>query len=335
MKVTRADVAKRAQTSAAVVSYVLNGGPKPVAPATRARVEAAIQELGYRPNRVAQALRRTRSGFLGLLMPDGGNPFFAELAHAIETEAARRGKLLFLLHSNGREEGERLAAMGDVRAEGVLWVPRHESPSNALALADAPCPVVVIDRVPPEATSGHDSVAVDHHEGARLATSHLLGHGFRQVSCLSGPSETVVGRERAAGWRQALRDHDITAEAWEVSSDFTPDGGRLAGAQLLDRLTLPAAVFVASDRQALGLLRAVRDRGLDVPRDVAIVSFDGTDVSAYTTPPLSTMRQPLSLLAAEALTLMEERIRDPYRPARHVSLPAEPIFRSSCGCEQK
>ncbi|MCW3819670.1 LacI family transcriptional regulator [Micromonospora sp. DR5-3] len=334
MKVTRADVARRAQTSPAVVSYVINGGPRSVAPATRARVEAAIRDLGYRPNRVAQALRRTRSGFLGLLMPDGGNPFFAELANAIEAEAARRGKLLFLLHSDGGEEGERLAAMGDVRAEGVLWVPHHESPSTASTLANSPCPVVVLDRVPADAAAGYDSIAVDHYQGARLATSHLVEHGYRQVSCLSGPSETIVGRDRTAGWRQALADHGITEGVWDVPADFTPEGGRAAGNKLLDRLTFPAAVFVASDRQALGLLRAVRDRELDVPRDVAIVSFDGTDVSAYITPPLSTMRQPLPALAAGALTLLEERIRDPYRPARYIALPAEPVFRTSCGCGQ-
>lgn len=333
MKVTRADVAKRAQTSPAVVSYVLNGGSRPVAPATRERVETAIRELGYRPNRVAQALRRNRSGFLGLLMPDGANPFFAELANAIEAEAAKRGKLLFLMHSDGdtERERERLAAMGDVRAEGVLWVPHHEQSTPV----QAPCPVVVLDRVP-DTTLAPDSVAVDHQGSARVATAHLVEHGHQVIACLSGPGDTAVGRERTAGWREALKDAGLTvSDELEVEAPFTPEGGWRAGNTLLDRLKTPAAIFVASDRQALGLLRAIADRGLRVPEDVAIVSFDGTDDSAYTVPPLSTVRQPLAALAAQALDVVEARIRDADRPAQHIRLAAEPCFRTSCGCGHK
>lgn len=189
-KVTRDDVARLAGTSTAVVSYVINNGPRPVAPATRERVLAAIKQLGYRPDRVAQAMASRRTDLIGMIVPDARQPFFAEMAHAVEQAAAERGKMVLVGNSDYRDEREvhYLRAFLGMRVSGLILVSQGPS-ERAAAEIEAWDARVVLLHERPEAI---DDVAVvtDDVGGAQLATRHLLEHGNAYVACLGGTEET-------------------------------------------------------------------------------------------------------------------------------------------------
>lgn len=215
-KVTRDDVARLAGTSTAVVSYVINNGPRPVAPATRERVLAAIKELGYRPDRVAQAMASRRTDLIGMIVPDARQPFFAEMAHAVEQAAAERGKMVLVGNSDYLDDREvhYLRAFLGMRVAGLILVSQGPS-ERAAAEIDAWDARVVLLHERPEAI---DDVAVvtDDIGGAQLATRHLLEHGHAYVACLGGVESTpAVGdpvADHVEGWRRAMLESGRSVE---------------------------------------------------------------------------------------------------------------------------
>ncbi|WP_432560849.1 LacI family DNA-binding transcriptional regulator [Kineococcus sp. SYSU DK003] len=321
-RVTRADVARYAGVSSAVVSYVVNDGPRPVAEATAARVREAIRVLGYRPNVSAQALRRGSSRLLGHVVPDLGNPLWAEFSLAVDDVASRRGYGVLLASSEGGA-GDEHRRIETLTARGVdaIIVTSVMARPDLVARAELPVPVVLLNTFfeVPE----FPSLGVDAFGGAHAGTTHLLGHGH-------GPVGLVIGGEsgelREQGWRRAAHDAGV-AEGPIARGEFSRRGGYAAGLQLLGGPARPRSVFVASDLQAVGVLRAVFELGLRVPHDVAVVSFDGTVETEFTNPQLTTVRQPVAAMAEAAVA----RALDGGSAARQV-LPAELVVRASCGC---
>lgn len=314
-RVTRADVARHAGVSTAVVSYTLNDGVKKVSDATRARVLEAVRVLGYRPNAAARALKIGSTAQLGLVIPGVLNRFFAELADHAEREAAAHGLALVVTSArNGMPAA--LGHLASRQVDGVLVV----GGVDAAILAAAEIPVVLLDQV--HAVDGVAGIGADRYGGARLAVEHLLGHGHRRVGFV-GPASGTDGRAR--GWADALAEAGAAADPL-IESDFTRAGGYAAGRRLAAMSGRPDAVFVASDDQSIGVLLALHEAGLSVPGDVAIVSFDGSQEAAYCWPPLTTAAQPL----AEMVRLAVERVIDPS--PGYVELPTRLVVRRSCGC---
>jgi LacI family transcriptional regulator len=326
--VTRKDVARYAGVSTAVVSYVVNGGPKKVAPATEAKVQDAIRVLGYRPNAAARALKLGSSETLGLIVPDNSNPFFSLLAHAVEDAAADLGYALVLTNSDGNLAKERrnirnLAArqVDGVLLASVLFEPDLED----LEKADIPSVLMNHGRE----AAGFNSIGVDLAAGARTAVEHLLGHGHTRIGLAMGTnvSGEVDGRER--GWLEALRDAGVP-EGQIIHGEFTRPGGYLAGQRLIASANRPTAIFASSDMQAIGILRAVREAGLTVPGDIAIASFDGSVESEYSWPALTTVEQPVRAMAEAAVAALVGAGRG--EPAQHRIFPTQLRVRQSCGC---
>lgn len=326
--VTRKDVARYAGVSTAVVSYVVNGGPKKVAPATEAKVKHAIRVLGYRPNAAARALKLGSSETLGLVVPDSSNPFFALLAHAVEDAAAERGFALVLANSDGNLSKERrnVRNLAARQVDGVLLASVLFEP-DLIDLEHADIPSVLLNQG--REAPGFNSVGVDLAEGARLATEHLVGHGHTNIAAAIGinVSEEMDGRER--GWRRGLKDAGLR-EGIIVRSPFDRLGGYEAGRRLLGAASRPTAIFASSDLQAVGLLRAIHEAGLSVPDDVALVSFDGIVDGEYTWPPLTTVAQPVKEMAERAVhaLLAAKRGEEP----EHRIFPTRLLVRQSCGC---
>lgn len=334
--VTRDDVARMAGTSTAVVSYVVNNGPRRVSEKTRAKVLAAIDELGYRPNGFARALRSTRSRLLGLVLPDNSNPFFAELARVIEDEAFRRGYLLLL--GNSTENDERQAAYVreflELRVEGLLLISAAHGDTAAARSLDelqgARIRTVVVDRAIPGLHAAF--LSVDNFTGGYLATRHLLDHGHQDVTCLAGPEGTLIAESRTRGWRRAMREAGrVPGPGLLVRSPFRREAGYQVMRERLRAGPPPAAVFTESDEQAIGVLRATGESGVRVPEDLALVSFDGIPESAFTRPRLTTVAQPFDELGRRAveLALSDD---EPGRRVR-VRLPVTLTVGASCGCE--
>jgi LacI family transcriptional regulator len=322
-------VARYAGVSSAVVSYVVNDGPKPVAAATAARVRDAIDVLGYRPNINARALKLGTTGMLGLIVPDSSNPFFAEFALEIEQVAAQRGVVLLMANSNSDAELESRLMVDLVgrQVDGLIVSPAAGPPRSGAAGERSPAtPTVYVDNAVP--VSGLHTIGADAVAGARSAVAHLLEvHGHETVALLIGSGYRRSVDERETGWQDALRAADCR-DGPLTRAPFTREGGYRGGLRLLAGRPRPAAVFVSNDLQAVGLLRAAHELGVRVPEDLAIVAFDGTQESEYCWPPLTSARQPIREMAEAAVrTVLDE----PSTPIHQV-FPVDLVVRRSCGC---
>ncbi|MDQ0276475.1 LacI family transcriptional regulator [Arthrobacter silviterrae] len=327
-RATREDVARQAGTSVAVVSYVVNGGPRPVAEATRDRVLAAIDSVGYSPNGIAKALASGVSGAYGLIVPDISNPFFAALAHELEEAVAAEGKVLLLGDSAESKEREEtlLKLFLQRQIDGILFIGVDSKPDVRAALR-AGVQLVILDRVDNDA--GVSSVAVDNIAGSYAATNHLIGHGYTRIGIISGPGNLYTARDRNLGWETAMAQAQLEVDPrWRLEENFSRHGGREAGRRLFSLPQLPEAVFASNEQQAVGLLAAAAEFGVRVPEDLAIMTFDGTDDSEYATPAISTVVQPLNEIARVAVNLLA-------RPPGHEVVQHECDFtlrlRPSCG----
>lgn len=321
---TRAHVAARAGVSAAVVSYVINNGPRPVAPSTRERVERAIEELGYQPNSAARALKTRQTRTLGLLVPDIRNPYFAELAAALEDAAHDEGYSLLLADTN--ESPERQSAqLGALRArqvDGVFVVGDHVESEEW-----GDFPVIRIDRRGAEGVSG--GVFVDNHHGALAGTKHLIEHGHREVLCVAGPPTVGASMQRVEGWRAAMDAAGLATEDRVVEAPFTRTGGYVAAQRIFDEHPGATAVFVCSDLQGIGILSACYQRSLAIPGQLAVITFDGTAEAEFAVPPLTVISQPVSAMAKAAVAMMLSSAA----AAVVQTLTTRLVIRRSCGCE--
>ncbi|GAB2569904.1 LacI family DNA-binding transcriptional regulator [Microlunatus antarcticus] len=325
---TRDDVARQAGVSTAVVSYVVNNGPKPVAPQTAARVRDAIELLDYRPNPSARALRKGRTDIIGLVLADADNPYYTEYASAIGAEAYERGRALMIATARDDLESE-TRLVEDLlgrQVDGIIAASVSHRPDETFRRSFRLPPVVLLDTSAP--IPGFASVGLDGAQGARLAVEHLAGvHGHRRIGIALGDAAHDLEDPREIGWREALRAAGLP-EGPVTRVPWTRDGGYEAGRLLLDSPDPPTAVFACSDLLAVGLLRAGHERGLALPGDLAVVSFDGTKEAEYSWPPLTVVAQPIAAMAREAVSLA----LDPTRPTPHQQFQGTLVVRRSCGC---
>lgn len=324
--VTRDDVAALAGVSAAVVSYVLNDGPRPVSATTREKVEAAVQALGYRPDGRARSLRLGRTHALGLILPDAANPFFAELAHAIERAAARDGYALLICNTSDSPADEQryLDDLARRRVDGMIVVSARTD-TDLSRWVRAATPIVAMDRLPDD--SQVSTVRFAHDKGAATATRHLLGHGLRHIGLIAGPSHLAVSEARAAGWRHAMTMSATPADSC-VHAPFSYLGGYRAALDLLGRQDRPEAILTSSDVQAVGTISAAAHLGVRVPDDLAVASIDGTRAAAFANPGLTTVSQPVDRMAACAV----QHVIHGGGEVIHRTYSGRLIRRRSCGC---
>ena len=325
MAVTRNDVAREAGVSPAVVSYVLNSGPRPVSDSARERVLAAVRTLDYQPDGLARSLRLGSTKTLGLVIPDASNPFFAELARGIEDAAFARGYAVMVCNSADDLERERtyIASLAERRIDGLIIVSAtaEQDLTDVTRLA---IPIVALDRSPDE--SPVSTIRSDNEDGAYQGTRHLISqHGHRQIAFIGGP-DGGVSDARRMGWERALNEAGLESSA-EVTTAFSFAGGQSA-ASIVTSTPRPTAALVSSDIQAIGLIRGLHRAGLSVPSDVAIVSFDGTVAGEYAVPSLTSIAQPIARMGFAAVA----QLIDSPVESIHLALDNQLIIRASCGC---
>ncbi|QCT18913.1 LacI family transcriptional regulator [Jejubacter calystegiae] len=326
-RVTRTDVAREAGTSVAVVSYVINNGPRPVAPATRQRVLAAIEKTGYRPNGVARALASGSTQTYGLVVPNIANPFISSMAHALQQEAFADGKVLLLgdAGDDRLRERELINNLLHRQVDGLIYTSVDRHPCiDVIQASGTPC--VMIDRIEPGLNVS--SIQVNEQQAAYQATRHLVAHGYREVAIICGPMAMLNTQDRLCGWRQALDEDSLAVnERWIFSTDYTRAGGYEATRRMLAG-PLPRALFATNEQQAFGCLRALAEQGLKVPEDVALVCFNATQESYYSVPSLTAVRQPVVQMAQAAIAMLREWDGTAHRLEFDFELqPGE-----SCGC---
>jgi LacI family transcriptional regulator len=327
-KVTRTDVARYAGVSTAVVSYVINGGPKPVAAATAERVREAIKVLQYQPNATARALTMGSARLLGIIVPDSTNPYFAELTDTIAQAAATRGYALLTANSRTDAETERQNTVNLVsRQVDAIILATVLSPSEVAAMQVQGIRRVLIDQS--SIVHGIPIISTDFEQGAALGVQHLIGHGHRDIGILVGRDiDPSRADPRHNGWKKALHEAGLPEGPAELT-DFTRQGGYEATRRMLALPKPPTAIFASSDLLAVGALRAIHEANLSIPADIAVVSFDGTSESEFSWPQLTTVRQPIDRIAERVLAAA----LSPEEPVGGIELlTTDLIVRKSCGC---
>jgi len=322
-----ADVARLAGVSNQTVSRVLHDSPH-VRAETRERVLAAIRQLDYRPNSMAQALASGRSRTLGVVSFDTTLYGPASTLLGIEQAAHDAGYAVSISSLRSLNRGTVLAAIQQLRDQGVDGVaviaPRRAG-TDALRHVRADFPVVAVQAGP---NASIPVATVDQKAGAAAATRHLLNLGHKTVWHLAGPVDWTEAEERIDGWRSVLRAARAPVPAL-LRGDWTPRSGYEVGQSLLEIPEL-TAVLVANDQMALGLLRRLHEAGREVPRDLSLVGFDDIPEAAYFTPPLTTVRQDFAELGRRCLHVLLGRIAGERGPTRVVVAP-ELVVRASTG----
>jgi DNA-binding LacI/PurR family transcriptional regulator len=311
------EVAARAGVGRGTVSRVVNGSPQ-VSPRARARVEEAIAELGYVPNRAARALVTQRTDSVALVVSESGErlfgePFFAGIVRGISSGLAATNLQLWLAMAQSPAERERVEHhLTAQHVDGVLLLSLHDADPLPTVLEERGLPTVLGGRparmLRPGAKPAY-FVDVDNAGGARQAVEYLLHRGRHQVATIAGPQDMAVGVTRLAGYREAMAVRGEAVEPDLVEyGDFSEASGAAAMCRLLDRRPALDAVFVASDLMAAGAIRALRERGRRVPDDVAVVGFEDSSIARQTEPPLTTVHQPVEEMGREMVRLLVARI---------------------------
>ena len=325
------EVARRARVSIATVSRVLNKSEK-VVPETRAAVEKALHELGYRPSRVARRLRMKdgRAHLVGLIIPDIQNPFYAEIARGVEDAAYAAEYALLLCNSDENPEKERfyLEVMRSESVDGIVLPPFDDRDAAVIDIAATGMPVVCVDRSMVKLQT--DLVEVDNHRGAFEAVSHLLDKGHKNIGLIEGRAHVSTSRERRRGYLDALAERGVAVRKDLMrSGDFKQESGRVLANELLTLRKPPTALFVCNNLMTVGALAAIHQRGLRVPQDVAIVGFDDLPWAEALDPPLTVVRQPAYDVGRQAMELLLKRIMEPNRAPVTVRLQPELVTRRS------
>ena len=320
-RITISDVARKAKVSESTVSRVLNGTARVDASKRRA-VESAIEELGFEPNAFARGLATGRSRAVGVVTQAIDSPFYGEGMRGIERTLQASGYTPIVMsgHWNSDDEERCIRELIQRRVDGLILFAGRLGSTQIASFAQQ-VPIVVTGRkldVP-----GVFSLSVNDEAGARMATQHLIGLGHRHIAFISGPRDHPDARARFKGFRAALDQAAIEFNSALVApGDFTEEGGRLAGVQLLGMGERFTAVVCANDQTAFGLQLALYHKGLRVPDDISVVGFDDLSTAAYFVPPLTTVRQPVGEmgdLSARALLLLIEK-REPLIQPPAVSL---------------
>jgi LacI family transcriptional regulator len=324
------DVALRAGVSVTTVSHVVND-TRHVSAKGRERVELAIRELGYVPNAMARSLKSNTTSTLGMLIPNSSNPYFAEIVRIVEDRCFGAGYTLVLCNTDDepRRQSVYLQVLAERRIDGLIVVSTGDDDSLVTQLQGLRIPTVLVDRE--IADPSCDLVETAHMQGGLLAVRHLLSLGHKRIACIGGPVGLTPSEQRIEGWRMALAEAGATpnADALLWRGAFTSQSGYEAMHAILRTEHPPSAVFVCNDLMAIGALRAAHESGVHVPDELSIVGFDDIELSAYTSPPLTTVAQPKERIGALAVDMLLERVGGKRRDARKVVLQPELRVRAS------
>ncbi len=321
-----ADVARVAGVSHQTVSRVLNDSDL-VRPETRERVLSAMRELDYRRNSVARALVTGRSQTLGVVSFDTTLYGPASTLFGIERAAHEEGYFVSIVSVRSLDRESVLTAIDRLQAQGVdgiLIITPHEAAAEAVLHVPGDMPVVAVEAGPDESVP---VVAVDQFAGAAGATRHLLGLGHRTVWHVAGPPSWLEARQRIDGWRSTLKDAGAPVPP-PVSGDWSPRSGYELARGLVGRQDV-TAIFAANDQMALGILHALHEAGLEVPRDLSLVGFDDIPEAQYFTPALTTVRQDFNEMGRQGLLLLLDEMGSANRSSARVVVQPELVVRGS------
>jgi len=337
---TMADVARSAGVSVATVSHVLND-TRPVLPHTRQAVLDAIDRLGYTPNTLARSLVTSRTRSIGLAVSAISNPYFTEILQGVEAGALEHGYSLLIADPHDDPEHERkvVKLLHERRVDGMIVAPSADPRALVAYLGRHDVPAVFLDRLvdlPADGTARYDQVCAESAEPTAELVGHLAELGHRRIALVAGLPGFSTTRERIDGYRRGLAAAGLPYdERLVVHGDSESAGAERAAAALLSASSPPTALVTANNEMTIGTLRALRERGLSVPDDIALCCFDDFAWADLFSPRLTAVAQPSREIGAQAVRLLLDRLASPARTARTLRLPCAFTHRTSCGCPEE
>jgi LacI family transcriptional regulator len=327
-----AEVAREAGVSITTVSHVLNGTRR-VNEKTTERVNAAIERTGYRPSSIARGLAGARTHSIGLAVSGIANPYLVDVIAAVENQAAERGYTL-LLGDTRDESAKELQMVQELilrRVDGLILAPSPGAADYALPyLATQSVPVVLLDRLLDQPL---DQVGAENRRPTAQLVEHLAGHGHRRIGLVAGLEHLTTTEERIAGYRDGLRTVGLPEDETLIEHGASRhESARAAAHRLLELSEPPTALIAANNAMTAGVLHALRERGLTVPRDIALVAFDDLEWFDLFSPRLTVVAQPTREIGSTAVDLLLSRLEEPDRAPESVRLPTTFVERESCGC---
>lgn len=331
-KASLIDVARKAKVNISTVSRTINQTGK-IGAETQERVRKVMRELGYKPNRVARRLRTTdgKTHLLGLIIPNIQNIFFADLARGVEDVAYANNFAVLLCNydEDPAKEAFYLDVMQAESVDGIILPPIQEDDPAVLRIVQSGTPVVCVDRSLANKTL--DKVEVDNHRGAYEAVEHILAQGHRRIGIICGPTDSSTSRERLRGYRDAHASAGIPVRTELIRyGDYKQGSGQKLTEEMLNLPEPPTALFVCNGLMTTGALETIHQRGLKIPKQIAIVGFDEMPLAAVFNPPLTVVRQPAYEVGKSAAELLLKRLDDPKRPATSLRLLPTLMMRKSC-----
>lgn len=302
--VTIKDVAKYAGVSVTTVSRVINNSQHPINPETRQRVEEAIQRLGFCPNAMARGLHVNETKTIGLILPDIANPYYPGIVRGIEDVAHEQGYTVILCNSDrSRERTQKyLQVLREKRVDGIIFTGGgavEDARTHHFFDQDAMVKVII-----GRPRGNLPAVQIDNVQAAREAVEHLFSLGHRRIATITGPRVSTTATDRLEGYRQALEEHGVEVNPeWIIEGDFDSESGYHAVDKLQSGIT---AIFVHNDLMAIGAIKALQEKGIRIPEEVAIVGFDNIPLASFVTPKLSTVAVPVYDLGVTAMQVLAE-----------------------------
>ncbi|QTH21551.1 LacI family DNA-binding transcriptional regulator [Rhizorhabdus wittichii] len=325
-------VAARAGVSTATVSRALSN-PDIVVPETRAKVQAAIEELGYAPNFAAKSLRMLRTSKIVMMVPDVSNPFFSEVLRRAEDMAEQAGYSVLL--GDTRDDANREAQFADMlqrkEVDGVIFLGHRMPVTLVNAVKDKGPRAPIVNSCDFSPAFGVSGVHIDNVRAAQEAMALLQSMGHRRIGIITGPVESNITSDRLTGVKRAAETPGRETELLIRHADYTIEAGQRETERLLALPARPTAIFCFSDEMAVGALAACRAYDLECPRDLSIVGFDDIRYARYLDPPLTTVRQPMELIGKTAVRLLLAIIDGTATETRVVTLDHELVVRGSTG----
>jgi LacI family transcriptional regulator len=326
------DVAKSAEVSVGTVSRSLNA-PDSVRPGTLAKVRSAIQALNFQPDSRAQDMRRRSTRTIGFVVDDIANPLHAAVFKAADSTMRERGFSLYLVHTNGRarDEADAIDMLQHGRADGVIMTINSEQDARTLKRVESlRIPSVLLDRDLPFEI---DAVLTDHAMGVTQATTYLIELGHRRIALITGGLEIRPGRERVRGFTEAFQKRNLPCpEELIRSQSLSIDFGFREASTLLQRAAPPTAIIAAGNRILVGVLKAVQQRGISIPRDLSLIGCDRTDLALLYPGPITLIDRDIADIGRTAAQLLLERLDGGgERQAQRITFPTRLLLGGSCG----
>ncbi len=316
------DVSELAGVSQATVSRVVNGTTR-VSHTKKLKVEKAIRELGYKLSAFGRTPSNTRTGSIGIIVPELGGPFYSEILDNIESTLSRYGYHTVVTSGQSSEhcQKESIEFLLGRRVDGLILLTPNLTDDYLINLENQGVPLVVLNRTIPEMP--RSCINIDNELGSRSAIQYLIKQGHTSIACISGPLSEADARARLLGYRRALEEADIAYDEMLVcEGGYTETSGKTVMAKLLRRERGFTAVFACNDHMAFGAYETLREEGISVPKDISLIGFDNVNFARYLTPALTTVSFPIKEMCMEAVELMFQKLNKNQTQVRYRLLPS-------------